>query len=57
MAQSLRADATASAVEGSSGLPPVMVSRSERYTALGNRACCTLSLKTREPKISPTCAG
>ena len=56
-AQSLRAEATASAVEVSRASPRMIVSRSALYAGLGNLACWTLSLNTSAPNVSFTLAG
>jgi hypothetical protein len=54
MAQSFIAEATMSAIEGSSGTERSMVASSARKTALGRRACMTERLKTFLPKRSPS---
>ena len=51
MAQSFSAVATASAIDGSSDSPRMMVRRSASYTFFGSRFCCAASLKTRLPNV------
>ena len=46
------ADAVASATDGSSASPWVIVRRRAWYTGFGSRVCCTESLNTRLPNAS-----